>query len=112
MRDEAHRLKPLGGQPSFGSLRELTRVVGNDCAIEIDTNSYSVTWRLIGERVAVTVAAGEVRIRATRPARRDGRRVSYTRIVRRFCTRWRQASRSSGPCAARMSCCQPHQCST
>jgi transposase len=62
-RDEAHRLKPLGGRPSFGSLRELTRIVGNDCAIEVDTNSYSVPWRLIGERVAVTVAAGEVRIR-------------------------------------------------
>jgi hypothetical protein len=62
-RDEAHRLKPLGGRPSFGSLRELTRIVGNDCAIEIDTNSYSVPWRLIGERVAVTVTAGEVRIR-------------------------------------------------
>ena len=62
-RDEIHRLKPLGGQPSFGSLRELTRVVGNDCAVEIDTNSYSVPWRLIGERVAVTIAAGEVRIR-------------------------------------------------
>jgi hypothetical protein len=62
-RDEAHRLKPLGGRPSFGSLRELTRVVGNDCAVEIDTNSYSGPWRLIGERVAVTVAAGEVRIR-------------------------------------------------
>ncbi|WP_439740561.1 Mu transposase domain-containing protein [Bradyrhizobium japonicum] len=56
-------MKPLGGQPSFGSLRELSRVVGNDCAVEIDTNSYSVPWRLIGERVAVTVAAGEVRIR-------------------------------------------------
>ncbi len=38
-------------------------MVGNDCAVEIDTNSYSVPWRLIGERVAVTVAAGEVRIR-------------------------------------------------
>jgi hypothetical protein len=62
-RDEAHRLKPVGGRPSFGSLRELTRVVGNDCAVEIDTNSYSVPWRLIGERVAVTVAAGEVHIR-------------------------------------------------
>lgn len=61
-RDEIHRLKPLGGQPSFGSLRELTRV-GNDCAVEIDTNSYSVSWRLIGECVAVTIAAGEVRIR-------------------------------------------------
>lgn len=62
-RDEAHRLKPLGGKPSFGLLRELTRVVGNDCAVEVDTNSYSVPWRLIGERVEVTVAAGEVRIR-------------------------------------------------
>lgn len=62
-RDEAHRLKPLGQRPLFGSLRELTRVVGNDCAVEIDTNSYSVPWRLIGERVAVTVAAGEIRIR-------------------------------------------------
>lgn len=62
-RDEAHRLKPLGGRPSFGSLRELTRFVGNDCAVVVDTNSYSVPWRLIGERVAVTVAAGAVRIR-------------------------------------------------
>lgn len=56
-------MKPLGGRPSFGSLRELTRIVGNDCAVEIDTNSYSVPWRLIGERVAVAVAAGQVRIR-------------------------------------------------
>ncbi|MCK1469868.1 hypothetical protein [Bradyrhizobium sp. CW10] len=55
-------MKPLGGQPSFGSLREPARVVGNECAVEIDTNSYSIPWRLIGERVAVTVAA-EVRIR-------------------------------------------------
>jgi hypothetical protein len=62
-RDEAQRLKPLGGRAAFGMLRELSRVVGNDCAVEIDTNSYSVPWRLIGERVAVTVAAGEVRIR-------------------------------------------------
>jgi len=62
-RDEAHRLKPLGGRPLFGSLRELTRVVGNDCAVEVDTNNYSVPWRLIGERVAVSVAAGQVCIR-------------------------------------------------
>jgi len=62
-REEAHRLKPLGGRPAFGTLRDLVRVVGNDCAIELDANSYSVPWRLIGERVAVTVAAGKVRIR-------------------------------------------------
>ncbi len=62
-RDEAHRLKPLGGRPAFGCLRDLTRTVSNDCAVEVDTNSYSVPWRLIGERVAVSVAAGQVRIR-------------------------------------------------
>lgn len=62
-RDEAHRLKPLRDRPSFGTLRDLTRMVGNDCAIEVDTNNYSVPWRLIGSQVAVTVAAGEVRIR-------------------------------------------------
>ncbi|SCB56027.1 Transposase [Bradyrhizobium shewense] len=45
--DEIHRWKPLRGLHSFGSLRELTRVVGNDCAVEFDTNSYSVPpdWR-------------------------------------------------------------------
>jgi hypothetical protein len=39
------------------------RTVRNDCAIEVDGNAYSVPWRLIGERVAVTVAAGQVRVR-------------------------------------------------
>jgi hypothetical protein len=62
-RDEAHRLKPLGSRAPFGALRELSRIVGNDRAVEIDTNSCSVPWRLIGERVAVTMAAGAVRIR-------------------------------------------------
>ena len=62
-RDEAHRLQALGDRPAFGALRELSRVVGNDCSVEVDTNSYSVPWRLISERVAVTVCAGEVRIR-------------------------------------------------
>lgn len=45
-RDEAHRLQPLGGRPWFGSLPELSRVVGNDCAVQVDTNSHSVPWRL------------------------------------------------------------------
>ena len=35
----------------------------NDCAVEVDGNAYSVPWRLIGERVEVTVAAGQVRVR-------------------------------------------------
>ena len=33
-----------------------------DCAVEVDTNAYSVPWRLIGERVQVTVADGWVRV--------------------------------------------------
>jgi hypothetical protein len=33
-----------------------------DCAIEVETNSYSVPWRLIGERVRVTISSGIVRI--------------------------------------------------
>lgn len=37
--------------------------MGNNCAIEIDTNSDSVLCRPIGERVVVIVAAGEVRMR-------------------------------------------------
>ncbi len=62
-REEVHRLKPLGGRPSFGSLRELTRTVSSDCAVEVDTNSYSVPWRLIGETVEVIVAGGLLRVR-------------------------------------------------
>jgi hypothetical protein len=63
LRDEAHRLAPLAARAPFGALRELSRVVGNDCAIAVDSNFYSVPWRLIGERVAVTIAAGMIRVR-------------------------------------------------
>jgi hypothetical protein len=43
-------------------VRELVRRVQADCTIQIDANSYSVPWRLIGESVRATVAAGRVRI--------------------------------------------------
>ena len=39
------------------------RKVQADCAIDLDTNSYSVPWRLIGESVQVVVLAGRVIIR-------------------------------------------------
>ena len=35
----------------FGQLRDLIRKVRPDCAIDLDTNSYSVPWRLVGETV-------------------------------------------------------------
>jgi transposase len=61
-RDEAAGLKPLGGRPPFRQVRDLERRVQADCTVQIDANSYSVPWRLIGEGVRVTVAAGRVRI--------------------------------------------------
>ena len=47
---------------SFQALRELTRKVQADCAIEVDGNAYSVPWRLIGEQVRVTVTAEVLRV--------------------------------------------------
>ena len=61
-RDEAAALKPLDGRPPFRQVRELVRRVQADCAVEVDGNSYSVPWRLIGESVQVVVADGRVRI--------------------------------------------------
>lgn len=61
-RDEAAMLKPLPARGPFLAARELSRRVGPDCAVELDTNAYSVPWRLIGERVRVLVSAETVRI--------------------------------------------------
>jgi transposase len=62
-RDEVGALKRLADRPPFRACRTLERRVRNDCAVEVDGNAYSVPWRLIGERVEVTVAAGQVRVR-------------------------------------------------
>ena len=51
-REEAAALRPLAGRPPFRQLRELTRRVQADGCVELDTNRYSVPWRLIGERVS------------------------------------------------------------
>lgn len=61
-RDEAARLRPLAGIPPFLSGRELLRKVTSDCSVEVDGNAYSVPWRLIGERVTVTVTGPELRV--------------------------------------------------
>jgi transposase len=61
-RDEAAALRPIAGIPSFRATRELIRRVQTDCAVEVDGNAYSVPWRLIGERVRVTVTDTTVRI--------------------------------------------------
>ncbi len=49
--EEAGALRSLAGRAPFGQLRDLTRKVQSDCAVDLDTNSYSVPWRLIGESV-------------------------------------------------------------
>ncbi len=61
-RHEAGMLKPLPQCGAFLAMRDLSRRVASDCAVEFDTNSYSVPWRLIGERVRVLVASETVRI--------------------------------------------------
>jgi transposase len=61
-RDEAGRLRPAEGIGPCLAARDLVRRVSADCAVEVDGSAYSVPWRLIGERVRVTVSGGAVRI--------------------------------------------------
>jgi transposase len=61
-RAEAAALRSIAGIPPFTARRELVRKVQADCAIEVDGNAYSVPWRLIGERVRVTVTGDELRV--------------------------------------------------
>jgi transposase len=55
-------LRPLTGRPPFQQIREVTRRVQNDACVEVDTNHYSVPWRLIGEEVVAQVTDSSVRI--------------------------------------------------
>ena len=59
---EERQVRPLAGRPPFRQLRELTRRVQNDACVDVDTNHYSVPWKLIGAEVSVTVDGGQVRI--------------------------------------------------
>ncbi len=60
---EAAALRPIDGRPPFRQLRELVRRVQVDGTIELDTNAYTLPWRLIGETVQVVVAGGRISIR-------------------------------------------------
>ena len=61
-REERQALRPLAGRPPFRQLRELTRRVQNDACVDIDTNHYSVPWKLIGAEVSVVVSGSQIRI--------------------------------------------------
>lgn len=78
-REERQALRPLGSKPPFRQMRELTRCVQNDGCVDVDTNHYSVPWRLIGAQVSVVVSGAEVRIshagaEVARHGQRRGRR--------------------------------------
>jgi transposase len=82
-REERQALRPLGGRPPFRQLRELIRRVQNDGCVDVDTNHYSVPWRLIGAEVSVVVGGDEVRIlqSGTEVARHSQRRGRRERAV-------------------------------
>jgi len=54
---EAAALRPLEGRITFQLMRECVRRVHADACVELETNRYSVPWRLIGETVTVLVNA-------------------------------------------------------
>ena len=58
---EALALRALEGRTTFQPIRECVRRVHADACIELETNRYSVPWRLIGETVTVFVSE-QVRI--------------------------------------------------
>jgi transposase len=61
-RAEASALRSISAAPPFEMARELVRKVQADCVIEVDSNAYSVPWRLIGETVRVVVAGDLLRV--------------------------------------------------
>lgn len=57
---EREHLRPAAGFAPFLQVRELVRRVNAEGCIELDTNAYSVPWKLIGETVTVMVSADTV----------------------------------------------------
>ncbi len=61
-REERQALRGIQGKAPFLQVRELARRVHTDACVEVDTNRYSVPWRLIGEHVSVLVAERQIRV--------------------------------------------------
>ncbi len=82
-REEARALRPRGDRPSFRQMRELTRRVQSDSCVEVDTNHYSVPWRLIGTPASVLVSDGvvQVSVAGEEVARHDERRGRRERAI-------------------------------
>jgi transposase len=82
-REEAAALQPIGGRPPFRQVREVVRRVQADASIDLDTNHYSVPWRLIGAQVRVEVMNSVVCIfhAGIEVARHDERRGRRERAI-------------------------------
>lgn len=61
-RFEEEALRPLTGRPPFLQIQEVERIVHTDACVELETNSYSVPWHLIGSQVRVQVIEDQVLI--------------------------------------------------
>ncbi|KAB0594805.1 IS21 family transposase [Castellaniella defragrans] len=59
---ERLHLMPLADRPPFEQTRSLSRRVARDATVEVDTNRYSVPWRLAGRLVQVHIAGCELRV--------------------------------------------------
>ena len=55
-------LSPLADRPPFGNPTELMRKVSKDCMVALDTNCYSVPWRLVGATVQVSLVGDTFRV--------------------------------------------------
>ena len=93
-RDEAHRLNSLGGQPSFRTLRELTRVVEKDFTLaagirhgarEVAAHSFRI--QDTGDKEPASGSRQATATRPSPPPRPPGR---WTRV---------RTQRSIRPCA-------------
>jgi len=60
---EREHLRPIVGIAPFVQLRELVHRVNAEGCVELDTNAYSVPWRLIGEQVSVIVGDSMLAVR-------------------------------------------------
>ena len=60
---EARALRPIGSHPAYHHVRRFDRRVTGDCRIELDTNRYSVPYKLVGRTVEVQLDADELTVR-------------------------------------------------
>jgi hypothetical protein len=99
---EKAALGPLGDHPTGLRPRHLQRRVTGDCRVDLDTNHYSVPYRLVGCMVSLEVGVSEVVIRhrgeiVARHARNYGRHQTIEDVTH-FDGLRRKTYRQAPPC--------------